>query len=37
MVEKLIIFIDEETLTKEELENIDEEEQEFESEGDDGY
>ncbi len=37
MEEKLIIFIDEETLTKEELENIDEEEQEFESEGDDGY
>lgn len=26
MEEKLIIFIDEETLTKEELENIDEEE-----------
>ncbi len=37
MEEKLIIFIDEETLTKEELENIDEEEQEFESEGDEGY
>ncbi len=37
MEEKLIIFIDEETLTKEELENIDEEEQEFESEGVDGY
>ncbi len=37
MEEKIIIFIDEETLTKEELENIDEEEQEFESEGVDGY
>ncbi len=37
MEEKLIIFIDEETLTKEELENIDEEEQEFESEGADCY
>lgn len=37
MEEKLIIFIDEETLTKEELENIDEEEQKLESEGVDGY